>query len=223
MELPEMTLPTDNIYKTSFCVGMIIIVFSFVPFYYYKRQVETEKVKLAGEIENIENKKTYLEEDSKRCQSEITKLKELRKGKFEEMPRLDPNTEEYKKFLEANGRKVEPNNPTPPIYIINVQKTKQEIERKHKIVQEIQGDIIKSRDELINTERNLSVLEVQIDTKNREILQTDRFVAFLLKIGISGFLFGILFTVYGGFNWWNKTQKWQDKSMIKQASFKKKK
>jgi hypothetical protein len=222
MELPEITLPTDNIYKTSFCLGLLIIVFSFIPFY-YKHQVEIEKVRLSGEIEDLENRKMWIEEDGKRYQDEKAKLTELRKGKFEEMPRLDPNTEEYKKFLEATGQKEDPNNPTSAIFTIDIQEIKQAMEKKHKIVRETQEKLKKTKDELVNTTRNILVSEVQIKTKKKELLQTDKFIANLLRLGVLGIFIGIFSAGYGGYNWWTKTQKWQDRIKVKQASLKKEK
>ncbi len=221
MELPETSLPTDNIYKTSFVLGLCIISLSIIPFY-HKYQVEIEQVKLSGEIEELENKKMWLEEDGKKYSEEIAKLKELKKGRREELPRLDPNTEDHKKFYEATGHKADFNN-TSAVFVIDVQKTKQAIEKKNKLVSEAQEKLQKMENDVVATARNVSVSAVQIKTKKDEILENNKFAVYQLKFGILGILLGVLLTIYGGYSWCTKTQKWQDRIVAKQASSKREK
>jgi hypothetical protein len=221
MELPEISLPTDNLYKSLFCLGFMVIVFSLFPFY-CKHKVEIDKIRLAGEIEDLENKNNWLEEDGQKYEEEMNSLGKLIKGEFKEVPRLDPNTEEYKKFCESIGEKVDPNNPNP-IFIIDIHKTKQAVEKKNEIIRDTQEKLRNTRNELTYTARNISISNVQIITKKKEVSQTDEFTAYLLKLGILGIISGTVLVIYGGYNWWNKTQKWQDRSLAKQAKLKKSK
>ena len=219
MELPEISLPTDNIYKSLFILGLMVIFFSFIPFY-CKHQVEIDKIRLAGEIEDLKNKNNWLEEDGQKYKEEMDGLVKLRKGEFKELPSFDPNTKEYKNFYESIGQKADPNNANP-IFVIDIQEAKQAIKKKNEIVRNTQEKLRKTRNELTDTARNIVISNVQIKTKKKEISQTDEFTAYLLKRGIFGIILGASLVVYGGYSWWNKTQKWQDRSLAKQAKLKK--
>lgn len=217
--LENISLPTDNIYKTSFFLGLVLLSCSLIPFY-YRHQLKVEQVSLSGEKEDLENRRMWLEEDREIHKNEVAKLNELKKGEWKELPKSDPNTDEYKKIFEATGQKEDPNNPPQDIFIIDIRKLKQAVEKKNKVIKETQEKLNKANNELVYTERDILVSEVQIRTKQKEIDQNDKFIAGQLQLGILEIFLGTLFVVYGGYNWLTKTQKYQDRIKMKQALLK---
>lgn len=217
--LENIPIPTDNIYKTSFFLGLVLLACSLIPFY-YRYQLKVEQVRLSGEKKGLENRRMWLEEDREIHKNEVAKLNEIKKGEWKELPKLDPNTEEYKKIFEATGQKEDPNNLPRDIFVIDIRKLKQAVEKKNKVIKETQEKLNKANNKLVYTERDILVSEVQIRTKQKEIDQNDKFSTGQLHLGILEIFLGTFFVVYGGYNWLTKTQKYQDRIEMKQAQLK---
>jgi SMC interacting uncharacterized protein involved in chromosome segregation len=208
--LESIPLPTDNLYKTAFFAGLILLVWSGLRVY-RMHQVEIEKERLSGEIENLHNRETWLNEDGEAYKGDVARLQKEKEGRWQEVPQLDPNSQEYARFLKATGRTREMVGPHPPmVFSIDAQKLKAAIEEKHRAINETQKKLTATERKLVSTARDITISEIQLRAKCRENDEVKRFIRFQMNIGMVMAVTGLLSSCFGAYNWYAKTQKYQD-------------
>ena len=208
--IENIPLPTDNLYKAAFFFGLILLVSSSVPFY-RMYQVEVEKERLMGEIENLDNRRAWLKEDGEVYKEGVERLRAEKQGRWEEMPRIDPNSQEYAGFLEATGRRNETtSSQRSQVFSIDIQKIKSAIEEKHRLIAETQKKLDAAEKELVHVARDLAIAEMQVKAKSCENGEAKKFIQSQMNLAIVMAAVGLLSSGFGAYNWRTKTQRYQD-------------
>jgi hypothetical protein len=211
-------LPTDDLYKTVFFLGVFLLVASAFPFY-EAHLSEMEQVRLSGEMVDLKNRQAWLAEDANEFKKEEIRLSELKKGKWRELKPLDPNAEEYKRFLAATHQIDQPNSPqTRQVFeFLDIENMKRANEAKLAAIQETQNKLRQTERELVKTARDISISAIKIEAKKMEIDENRRFVAYQTTAGWIGGILGLVSMGWGAYKWHTKTQRLQDKLKKKEA------
>jgi hypothetical protein len=208
--LENVPLPTDNLYKMAFFLGLALLGWSAVPIY-RMYQVEVQKERLSGEIENLNNRQAWLKEDSDAHNEAVSRLRKEKQGKWQELPRIDPNSQDYATFLEATGRKGEIGGAQPPtVFWIDAQRMITASEEKRRIIQETQDRLATAEKELVKTARDIAISHIQLRAKCCENGEVKRFIQSQRNLGIVMAIAGLSSLGFGAYNWRTKTQKYQD-------------
>lgn len=209
--IEKISIPTDNFYKTLFFMGLGILILSLVPLYNFYN-LKIQNIRFDGEMSNLKNSQKWLQEDSNEYEIKFKELKILKKGNFRELLKLDHNSEEYKNFIESTSNIGGSDNSNQgDVFLVDIQKFKQENEKRNKHIQEIENKLNETRKTLISTARDIEISKIQIKTKKAEINANSIYIVNQIKMSLIGAFIGISAILYGSYCWLTKTQKYQNK------------
>jgi hypothetical protein len=197
----EALAKQDNIYSVMALFGLIILVLSFLPFYYTHKQ-ELESIKLGGEISSLEKQKKWSGDDLNDINVALTKL-EAEKVQFDQEMRNRYET--IPVIMVPVGGTIE-----EPVEAFAKQQ-RDHARLKWEAVDRDIGQLEERKLKLIESMHEHEVSEDNLNTKKRQKETVDRFVATWTRVRWIGLCAGVTLLLVGFILWYWQVQRPQDK------------
>lgn len=212
--MPLLLLPFDNLYKYLFLFGISLVVLVFFPVDSLLK-LKDENTTLRAEKEIMEKEKEQLSNDIQQGENKQNQIRNLIDKKNIEMEVFLPGTKEYDEHLEKFH--YEDIDPDIGILFMDISNLKDKAEEINHEVQQLKAEFEDIKKIVVKNKRELEIAEICLITKELELSTNAFYLKNQLCWAIAFAVVGFFLTIFGGYFWYHRTQKYQDLILKSQA------